>query len=495
MATVTPQTATNGTDFTKGGGGSCDTGRNVDYFMRSLPTDVRIAPGESSASTTVTFHICSDDLDEPNETIPYTATAPGATFTEAVLTIGDPETITLSVSPDTIAEDAGATETTVTATMSAARATDTVVDLTLGGTALDPADYTATGLASITIPANSTSGTATLTITPINDAVQEVDETITVSGTSGARPVTSADIILTNVTQPAPVISFETAPESVDEGQTATYVVKLEGRRTTNVTVRFTTGAAGDLADAGETGLHGGGRHHHLHPHRDTTKTVTVSTLPDQRFEVSEDFTVTLLERPGRRRADAPRYGKAPGPPPSPTPPGDDDAYPESYTLTATPASVGEGDGATEIRFTATLDDEGGFPYPVDVIVYVEGKAGEKGTADLTGGLHRRRQPRGVPDLLHRPPRGQRLRDPDADAGGRQRGGRGGNGRLHQRGRRRPDNLRHANRHPHGQRICYEHNVERQPVGPARGQLGPSRRRHGHGRRWTATRRCRSRSR
>ena len=61
----------------------------------------------------------------------------------------------------------------------------------------------------------------------------------------------------------------------------------------------------------------------------------------------------------------------------------DDDAYPDSYTLTATPTSVGEGDGGTEITFTATLDDEGTFPYPVDVIVYVEGKAEKKGTADL----------------------------------------------------------------------------------------------------------------
>ena len=119
--------------------------RNSDYYMRVLPSDVRIAPGETSASTTVTYHICSDDLDEPNETISYTANVSHATFTEAVLTIGDPETITLSVSPDTIAEDAGATEATVTATLSAARATDTVVNLTLGGTATDPADYTATG--------------------------------------------------------------------------------------------------------------------------------------------------------------------------------------------------------------------------------------------------------------------------------------------------------------------------------------------------------------
>ena len=127
VATATTQTATDGTDYTNPGRGSCGGSRNNDYFIRVHPSDVRIKPGATSASTTVTYNICSDDLDDPNETIIWTATASHATFNEAVLTIGDPETITLSVSPDTIAENAGATEATVTATMSAARATDTVV--------------------------------------------------------------------------------------------------------------------------------------------------------------------------------------------------------------------------------------------------------------------------------------------------------------------------------------------------------------------------------
>ena len=117
----------------------------------------------------MTFHICADELDDPNETIAWSATSPGATFTEAVLTIGEPETIALSASPETVAEDAGATEVTVTATLSAARTVDTVVNLTLGGTAADPADYTASELASITIPKGQTSAEGTLTITPVDD--------------------------------------------------------------------------------------------------------------------------------------------------------------------------------------------------------------------------------------------------------------------------------------------------------------------------------------
>ena len=297
-----------------------------------------------------------------------------------MLTIGDPETITLSVSPDTIAENAGATDVTVTATMSAARATDTVVDLTLGGTAADPADYTATSLESITIPKGDTTGTATLTITPVVDTVLEVDETIIVSGESGARPVSSADITLSNVTQPAPVISFQTAPTSVTEGNDATYVIQIEGSRTTDVTVRFKTGAADDLATAGQD--YTAVDQTITFTPTDSAKTVTVNTLADTIFEPTEDFTVTLSNAQGGG-STAPEIVKGSRTTTIADDFTDDDAYPDSYTLTASPTTVSEGEGAKQITFTATLDDEGTFPYPVDVIVYVEGKAGKKGTADL----------------------------------------------------------------------------------------------------------------
>ena len=216
---------------------------------------------------TLTFTVIDDKEDEPNETVILSGASPGAVVSDAVVTIGEPEAIALSVSPDTIAEDADATDVTVTATISEKRATDTVVNITLGGTATDPADYTATTLNSITIPKGETTADGTLTITPVHDTETEVDETITVSGASGERRVSSADITITNVAKAAPVISFETAPTSVTEGSDATYVVKLEGSRTTNVTVRFKTGATGDLRNR-RNRLHGGGSDHHLHAHR-----------------------------------------------------------------------------------------------------------------------------------------------------------------------------------------------------------------------------------
>ena len=236
-------------------------------------------------------------------------------------------------------------------------------------------DYTAATL-SITIPKGQASADGTLTITPVRDTAVEGDETITVSGASGARTVSSADITLTDYM--APVISFETAPESVTEGSDATYVVKVEGSRTTNITVRFNTGAAGDFATAGQDYTAVDQTLTFL-PTEDT-KTVTVSTTADTTFEMPEDFTVTLSNaQGGGGLTPVIRDGtKTTTINDNFT---DDPAYPDSYTLTATPDTVGEGDGATQITFTATLDGESTFPNPVDVLVYVANEPGMKGTA------------------------------------------------------------------------------------------------------------------
>ena len=151
----------------------------------------------------------------------------------------------------------------------------------------------------------------------------------------------------------APVISFETAPTSVVEGQTATYVVKLEGSRTTDVTVKFQTAdglaVAGQDYTAVDTTL--------TFTPTESTKTVTVSTTADTKFEVTEDFTVTLsnAQGGGGQTPSIIKGGRTTTITDDFT---DGDAYPDSYTLTATPTSLGEGDGATQITFTATINDE-----------------------------------------------------------------------------------------------------------------------------------------
>ena len=109
--------------------------------------------------------------------------------------------IALSVNPSSVGEDDAKTEFTVTASLggTTTRPSDTVVTLTLGGTA-GSSDYTVnTSLASITIPANATSASGTLELTPTDDTVVEGDETIIISGTTTVSlSVSDATITLTD---------------------------------------------------------------------------------------------------------------------------------------------------------------------------------------------------------------------------------------------------------------------------------------------------------
>ena len=326
-----------------------------DYTATSL-TSITIPANSASGTGTFTVTPVSDYLSELDETIWVEGTTTGGlTVGRAVLTIEDEyvNNIELSVSLSSIAENAGATEVTVTATRETARDVDTVVKLSLSGTAEVQDDYTAPMPVTITIPANQTTGTATLTVTPVHDALDESDETIRLYGTAICHTVSTADITLTNVAPAAPVISFETAPTSVVEGQTATYVVKLEGSRTTDVTVKFQTAdglaVAGQDYTAVDTTL--------TFTPTESTKTVTVTTLADTKFEVTEDFTVTLSNAQGGG-GQTPSIIKGGRTTTITDDFADDDAYPDSYTLTATPIKVGEGDGATQITFTATINDE-----------------------------------------------------------------------------------------------------------------------------------------
>ena len=362
------------------GGGTATNG--TDYTIWTFNPAMRIAPGDSSATKTLTFTVTADGVDEGNETVILSGTASGATVSDAVVTIGNAESITLSVDPSSISEGASATEVTVTATLSETRAADTSVSITLGGTTADPADYTATSLASITIPKGQTSANGTLTINPVDDTDVEGNETITVSGQSGARTVSPADITITD--NEGPVISFETAPESVTEGSDATYVVKLEGSRTTDVTVKFKTGAPGDLATAGadytavDSTI--------TFTPTDNTKTVTVNTTADTKFEVPEDFTVTLSNAQGGG-GTTPVISDGTKTTTINDDFTDDPAYPDSYTVTANPTTVGEGDGATQITFTATIVGDKRFASnEVNVVVYLSsGTAEDKDDYTISG--------------------------------------------------------------------------------------------------------------
>ena len=125
----------------------------------------------------------NDTLFEGPETITLRLVNPslGATIgaqSETMLTIIDatPPTVTLGLTGSPMAENGG--RATVTATLSGPSSQPVTVTLAFSGTATFPADYARSGSV-ITIPAGNLSGS--ITLTAVQDLIDEPDETIVVA--------------------------------------------------------------------------------------------------------------------------------------------------------------------------------------------------------------------------------------------------------------------------------------------------------------------------
>src|SRR5213075_604032 len=97
-----------------------------------------------------------------------------------------PPAVTLSLTGSPMAEAGGVA--TVTTTLSAVSSKTVTVDLAFSGTATLTTDYTRSGT-SIVIPPGSTTGS--ITLTAVQDALDEVDETIVVDISSVTNGVES----------------------------------------------------------------------------------------------------------------------------------------------------------------------------------------------------------------------------------------------------------------------------------------------------------------
>src|SRR5207247_9590506 len=149
-----------------------------------------------------------------------------------------PPSVTLSLSGSPMAEAGGVA--TVTATLSAPSGQTVTVDLAFSGTATLGSDYTNSGT-SIVIPPGSTNGT--ITLTAVQDSLDEVDETVIVdisgvtNGTeSGSQQVTA---IITDDDSP-PTVAFSAATSSGSESTTAVSVpVPLSNASSKSITVNY----------------------------------------------------------------------------------------------------------------------------------------------------------------------------------------------------------------------------------------------------------------
>ena len=218
----------------------------------------------------------------------------------------DASGIALSATPSTLGEDDAATSVTVTATLNGGTLpSDTVVMIgTLSGGATKDTDYTATALSSITIPANASSGSGSLTITPTDDAVVEGDETIVIPGTTtvSGLSVSSATVTLTDddktTTPPgdkdSAVLSISGPASAVAEGSDASFTVTLSKAVAAEVQVAWSAPLATDSASSSDLSTTSGTVTFAANSAAGATKTITIGATDDDLSETSEGFTVTL---------------------------------------------------------------------------------------------------------------------------------------------------------------------------------------------------------
>jgi len=158
------------------------------------------AAGEITKTVSVTTN--DDALDEAAETYTVTLSNPSITATisdaTGTGTLNDNNaapTVTLSLADSPLAENAGVA--TATATLSAVSGQTVTVDLAFSGTATNTTDYTLSA-SSITINKGATTGT--LTVTGVNDLVDEANETVVMdidsvtNGTESGTQQVSASI-------------------------------------------------------------------------------------------------------------------------------------------------------------------------------------------------------------------------------------------------------------------------------------------------------------
>ena len=277
----------------------------------------------------------------------------------------------------------------------------------------------------MTIPKETASGSGTFTLTPTQDTIAEGDESIDVTGAADGFTVTKAEMTLTD---------DETAPGSITLSVSPTSVEEEDGA--TTVTVTATLGGSATLPGATEVTVSVGGGTATSGTDYTAVSDFTV-TIPKETASGTGTFTLTPTQddiAEGDESIDV--TGNATGftVTKAEMTLTDDDTASGSITLTVSPTSVGEDDGATTVTVTATLGGSATLLTATEVSVSVGGGTATSGT-DYTA----------VSDFTVR--RTSRAHqggdDPGRDGPGRERCGISGERDLTRVGGRRQRHFRH----------------------------------------------------
>ena len=276
--------------------------------------------------------------------------------------------ITMTVSPDRVAEDAtgSARNVTVAATLNgAARDADTEVIVSVeNGTAFAGTDFAEVADFTITIAAEAVSGTHTFTLAPVDDEKDAPDRTILLRGKTTAAGLSVEPLVGLSVTieddDPEPVVTLALTPVEIPEDNGESTVTATLDRPSSAAIRVNVTAAPVTPAVAGDFRLSGNGRLTIAAGQTTSTGTVTLAAVDndiaadDRMVEVSGTAT-TNDTRVGVVQPEALRLTIT-----------DDDQPSTMVTLTVSPDRVAENGGARRLTVTGMLD---GAPESADTVV------------------------------------------------------------------------------------------------------------------------------
>ncbi|WP_304437819.1 S-layer family protein, partial [Cylindrospermopsis sp. CR12] len=266
-------------------------------FGGTLPSGtVNFAAGETGQ--TITVNVSGDTMVESDEGFTVTlSNSNNATITTVTatgtITNDDIPSITLAVSPSSVAED-GTTNLVYTFTRTGPTTNTLAVNYTIGGTATNGSDYNNIGT-SVTFAAGSS--TATVTVDPTADTTPESDETVIftlASGTGYTIGTTSG--VTGTITNDDTQVTLTVSPTSVTEDGTPNlvYTFTRTGPTTNTLAVNYTIGGTAtngsDYNNIGTSVTFAAGS---------STATVTVDPTADTTPESDETVIFTLASGTG----------------------------------------------------------------------------------------------------------------------------------------------------------------------------------------------------
>ena len=238
----------------------------------------------------------------------------------------------------------------MTATLDGTWPTDTDITLAVAGSGeTNVVGFAAVEDIVLTVPAFARAATATFTLTPDDDAIDERDETVTVSGTVDAAPdleVRPATLVLSDeeaASKPRGAVPLADSDLAEDGGATAvTVTATLDGdARSEDTAVAMTVRGSGD---PGVVGFAPVAPFSLTIPTGHTSAAAVLTLVPEDDYIDETDETVTVAGTAALTVAPAVLTLT------------DDDATSTKLHWTISPLEIPEGAGPTEVTVTMRLD-------------------------------------------------------------------------------------------------------------------------------------------